>query len=139
MYIAVDFDGTIVDHAYPDIGKPVPHALDWLTIWQAYGAKIILFTMRDNRLIAGNTLGQAMDYLRKAGIEPHGANWNPEQDSWTSSNKVYANIYVDDAAFGCPLIKIDGFNRKCVDWSIVGPQIEDKLLANLGDLSYNRV
>lgn len=126
MYICVDFDGTIVDHRYPDIGAPVPFAIESMKNWVARGARIILFTMR-----SGEELQQAVDYLRNLGVSLHGVNRNPDQDSWTTSPKAYGHVYVDDAAFGCPLIRQDGFSRLCVDWSIVGPEITKRLTPGL--------
>ena len=127
MYICVDFDGTIVDHVFPEIGKPVPGALIWLRKFQVYGGKIILFTMRSDGQKVGEVLTQAVDYLEKYDIMLHGINHNPDQDSWTSSPKAYGNVYIDDASACCPLIRPAGFNRDCVDWSIVGPYVQ-KLL-----------
>lgn len=123
MYIAVDFDGTIVDHAYPDIGKPNPDAIFWMQKWNDMGGKLILFTMRDNE-----TLEMAVEYLTNEGIELYGINENPDQ-RWSTSRKVYADVYVDDMAFGCPLRTIPTFNRVCVDWDSVGPNIHYKLLS----------
>ena len=124
MFICVDFDGTIVDHAYPNIGEPVPNAIKWLKLWQAAGAKIILFTMRaDDYDNNNNTLTQATNYLEDNDIALFGINVNPTQHDWTTSPKAYGHIYVDDAAFGCPMTVVEGFNRICVDWEIVGPTI----------------
>ena len=128
MYIGLDFDGTVVDHRYPDIGEPVPGAIPWLQRLQRQGAKIILFTMRSNRSADMCLLGDAVEYLEKNGIELFGVNRNPDQDAWTSSPKAYAEVYVDDSAFGCPLIQPKGFARPCVDWKKVGPQLEHMLL-----------
>lgn len=128
MYICVDFDGTIVDHAFPLIGKPVPGAIEWMKRFTALGGKIILFTMRsDGQLQSGemrHVLTEAVDYLKENGVELFGVNRNPTQDKWTSSPKAYGQIYIDDAAYGCPLVSVDGFSRPCVDWSLVGPEIE---------------
>ncbi len=123
MYICVDFDGTIVDHAFPKIGVPVPGAIEWMKRWVEVGAKLILFTMR-----SGDVLSDAVTYLEKNGVALHGINHNPDQSSWSASPKAYGHIYVDDAAFGCPLLALDGFNRACVDWDIVGPQVEAALV-----------
>lgn len=116
--IAVDFDGTIVDHMYPIIGDPVPRALEFLQLFVEAGANLMLWTMRSNY-----ELEMATQYLRSNNILLWGINCNPQQKSWTSSNKQYANIYIDDAAFGCPLHKPVGFNRMCVNWDIVGPSV----------------
>ena len=124
MYICVDFDGTIVDHQYPEIGKPVPAAIKWLKRIHQSGGKLILYTMRSDGGTMGDVLSDAVNYLKSEGIELFGVNENPTQKSWTSSPKVYGEIYIDDAAFGCPLIHPKGFARPCVDWKKVGPQVE---------------
>jgi len=128
MYISIDFDGTMVDHRYPDIGEPVPGAVTWLQRLQRHGAKLILFTMRSNRSEDMSPLRDAVEYMEANGIQLFGVNRNPDQDAWTSSPKVYAEVYVDDSAFGCPLIQPKGFARPCVDWKKVGPQLEHMLL-----------
>jgi len=122
FYICIDFDGTIVDHDYPDIGKPVLYAIKYIKEFQKLGAKIILFTMR-----SGEPLNEAVDYLKECGIELFGVNINPTQKNWTSSPKAYGNLYIDDAAFGCPIIKYAHLKQPCVDWSIVGPLVVEIL------------
>ena len=64
MTIAVDFDGTIVDHKYPDIGKEKPFAIDTLKQLAAEGNKLILWTSRD-----GDLLQEAVDYCHKRGLD----------------------------------------------------------------------
>ena len=124
MIIAVDFDGTIVDHRYPDIGAPVPGALRWLAEFQAAGAQLILYTMRSDNEKHGPTLSQAVEYCKSNGIEFWGVNENPEQKSWTTSPKVYAHRYIDDAAAGCPLLEnIRDGGRPYVNWHAIGPAI----------------
>ena len=104
MIVGVDFDGTICEHDHPHIGAPVPGALGVLRQMQAAGDRIILWTMR-----SGDSLDRAVWYLREAGIELWGINRNPEQDSWSSSPKAYCQVYIDDAALGCPLVHpVDG-------------------------------
>lgn len=129
MYICVDFDGTLVDHRYPDIGEPVPAAINWLKRLQRHGARLILFTMRSNSPEGATYLRDAVAYLEANGITLYGVNANPDQLSWTSSPKAYGDVYVDDSAFGCPLIHPKGFARPCVDWKIVGPQLEHLVLS----------
>ncbi len=90
-YICVDFDGTIVTHDFPEIGKDVPYAIETLKALQDNGHKIILFTMR-----ADEYLDEAVDYLKKRGNELYGINTNPTQKSWTNSPKAYGHIYIDD-------------------------------------------
>lgn len=126
MIIAVDFDGTIVDHRYPDIGAEVPGAVEWLKRLVERGAKLILLTMR-----SGETLRQAVRWCDDKGISLWAANRNPQQWSWTRSVKVYAHAYVDDAGFGCPLHENPRMGgRPYVDWNIVGPGLMKMLEAH---------
>lgn len=124
MIIAIDFDGTIVEHEFPEIGNPVPGAFRWMREFIDAGAKLILYTMRSDTDRSGDVLSQAVEFCRDNGIEFWGVNENPEQREWTSSPKVYAKIYIDDAAMGCPLkpsAKMGG--RDYVDWDCVGPKV----------------
>ena len=104
LLIAIDFDGTIVEHEFPEIGRPVPGAVEWIKTFQEMGAIIQLWTMRSDGQANGDVLTQAVDYCRRERIEFDHINHNPSQTSWTSSPKMYAHIYIDDAALGCPLI-----------------------------------
>jgi hypothetical protein len=119
MVLGIDFDGTIVEHEFPDIGAPVPGALNWLREFRAAGARLILWTMR-----SGETLDEAVEFCRAAGVEFWGINKNPRQATWTLSPKAYCELYIDDAAFGCPLRenpRVGG--RPFADWSIIGPEV----------------
>lgn len=131
MYIAIDFDGTIVDHRFPDIGVDVPGAFRWMKLWQEAGAKLILWTMRSDGDNCGPVLTQAVDFCRSKCIEFYGVNENPSQHTWTKSPKVYAHFYVDDSAAGCPLHdnpRLGG--RPYVDWDVVGPMVMAQINAN---------
>jgi hypothetical protein len=128
MVIGVDFDGTIVEHRYPVIGRPVPGALRWMKQFVKDGAQIVLWTMRSDSPQSGPTLTEAVEYLRANGIELFGVNTNPTQCDWTSSPKAYCQVYIDDAAFGCPLKespRVGG--RPYVDWNVVGPAVMEML------------
>ena len=114
VFIAVDFDGTCVEHEFPKIGKTVPHCVSTLKMLHEKGAKIILHTMR-----SGGFLEDAIQWFEKHEIPLFGANSNPTQKTWTSSPKTYAHIYIDDAALGCPLIYKGHNMRPCVDWKTV--------------------
>jgi hypothetical protein len=128
VIIAVDCDGTIFDHRYPDLGEPVPGAFEWMKRWQAAGAKLILWTMRDDGGGDGPVLAHAVEACRRHGVEFWGVNENPEQASWSGSRKCYANLYVDDAAVGCPLLRNRRMGgRDMVDWSVVGPHVQEYL------------
>ncbi len=121
MIWAIDFDGTIVTHDYPDMGVPLPGAIEWLKTFQQHGVKLLMWTMRSE-----DKLQEAIQLLNDNGVEMWAYNENPEQD-WTTSPKAYADLYVDDRALGCPTIR-DDRGRLCVDWSIVGPMLYDLLL-----------
>ncbi len=131
MILAIDFDGTLVDHQFPRIGEVVPGAFHWLKRFQELGARLILLTMRsDGRADGSNPLQEAVDFCREQGVEFWAVNDNPEQSSWTSSRKVYAHAYIDDAAVGCPLIDNPG-GSPFVDWDAVGPAVESLIKARM--------
>lgn len=108
--IAVDFDGTCVTHEYPHTGLDVG-AVPVLRELVESGCKLILCTMR-----SGELLERACDWFKKNGLPLYGVNSNPTQKEWTSSPKVYADIYIDDSALGCPIKFRDGVVRPFVDW-----------------------
>ena len=119
--IAVDFDGTCVKHEYPKIGIDAPFAVDVLRELVAAGSRLILFTMR-----SGKQLEDAVEWFAKNKIELYGVQQNPTQQKWTSSPKAYAQIYIDDAALGCPLIVPVDDSRPYVDWLEVRQQLVNK-------------
>lgn len=124
MIVAVDFDGTCVEHEYPAVGMDVEGAVDVLRALNKRGHKIILFTMR-----SGAKLEAAIKWFRDRKIELWGVNENPEQKAWTTSPKVYADIYIDDAALGCPVTFIDGARYPVVNWNKIRALLEyDKVL-----------
>lgn len=111
MIIGVDFDGTCVEHVFPEMGGDVPGAVHTLRALVDAGHHLILWTMRSD-----DTLAEAVAWFEERGIPLLGANRNPGQSSWTNSPKAYCNLYIDDAAFGCPLVHPDGVERAMVDW-----------------------
>lgn len=110
IIIAVDFDGTCVTHEYPYVGMDIG-AAPVLRELAEQGCKLILFTMR-----SGKQLKDAKQWFAENKIQLYAVNENPEQKSWTSSPKVYANFYIDDSAIGCPLKFEDNRPRPYVDW-----------------------
>jgi len=118
MIICVDFDGTMVNHTYPDTGEAVPGAVEWCKKLVKEGCHLILWTMR-----SGKTLQDAVDFFVNNDIDLLSVGINPMQHRWTTSRKCYANLYIDDAALGCPLIQVEGWDRPCVDWETVGPMV----------------
>ena len=112
--ICVDFDGTMVTHQYPKIGKEVPFAVKIMKEYtEKYNVAWILNTMRSGKL-----LENAVKWCEKKGIQLYGINHNPEQDEWDSSTKAYGQFYIDDSNVCQPLIYEDGI-RPYVDWKAV--------------------
>jgi hypothetical protein len=113
MIIGIDFDGTCVKHAYPNIGDDIG-AVPVLKEFIRQGHKLILITMR-----SGELLDNAVQWLKERGIELYGVNHNPDQDSWTESPKIYAQLYIDDAGLGCPTNFDQRTGRTYVDWKVI--------------------
>lgn len=130
MIIAVDFDGTCVTHEFPKVGKDIG-AVPVLKKLVEKGHHIILHTMRSHsngesgnfdkngNPIERDTLQDAIDWFKENGIPLWGINENPKQKEWTSSPKIFAHIYIDDAALGCFLKKDSLSDRPYVDWERV--------------------
>ena len=114
MDICIDFDGTCTTHEFPKIGKDIG-AVPVLKKLVESGHRLILFTMRSNVsdntgfskevpvIHNGNFLDDAVNWFKENNIPLWGINQNPEQISWTKSPKAYGQLYIDDAALGCPL------------------------------------
>ena len=138
MVIAVDFDGTCVKHEYPKVGDDIG-AVPVLKRLVREGHKLILWTMRcDSGFESGkffSGLTDAINWFKDNGIELYGIQRNPTQDHWTKSPKCYAELYIDDAALGCPLtidVEMVGYEelrpigRPYVDWVKVEQMLEQK-------------
>lgn len=98
MVIAVDFDGTIVEHAYPKIGKPIPFALDVLKRLQNEEHHLlILWTVR-----SGVLLDEAIEYCKSNGLEFYAINKSFPEEKWTvlDSRKINCDLYIDDRNLG---------------------------------------
>lgn len=108
--IALDFDGTVVTHAYPEVGEDIG-AVPVLKELVAQGDKLILWTMRSDAL-----LEEAVAWFRKHDIPLWAVNENPTQQRWTASPKLHADLLIDDSALGCPTCFLDGERRPSADW-----------------------
>jgi hydroxymethylpyrimidine pyrophosphatase-like HAD family hydrolase len=115
--IAIDFDGTIVEHQYPEIGKEKLFAFQTLKELEKRGARLILWTFR-----TGAELDAAIEFCRKNGIEFYAVNKNyPEEIMDESvSRKIDADIYIDDKNVG-------GFPGWSDVWQMIFPfEIQQK-------------
>lgn len=128
MIIAIDFDGTCVTHEFPKVGRDI-NAVPVLKALADKGHQLILWTMRSDaedpesqdmtiHCESGKYLTDAVKWFAANEIPLWGINSNPDQTSWTSSPKAYAQLYIDDAAFGAPLIHPEG-ERPHLDWKAV--------------------
>ena len=98
MTIAVDFDGTIVEHCYPAIGPEKPFAIDTLKFLCAKRHKLILWTVREGRL-----LDEAVAYCKNRGLEFYAVNKNYPEEMETHegySRKLQADLFIDDRNLG---------------------------------------
>ena len=114
IVIGLDFDGTVVTHEFPAVGKDLPLCIATLKRVTGEGGKIVLITMR-----TGKRLAEAVAYLSYHDIPLYGVNSNPRQHDHSKSPKIYANLYIDDAALGCPLIISPLSDKAHVDWQKV--------------------
>lgn len=99
MTIAIDFDGTIVEHKYPQIGKEIPFAIATLKRLQDDGHRLILWSCREGRL-----LEDAIAFCRERGVEFFAVNSNyPDEDvdaDAIRSRKLKADMFIDDRNIG---------------------------------------
>lgn len=98
MIIAVDFDGTIVTHEYPKIGKEIPFAIDSLKQLQQYpDYLLILWTVRE-----GKELDEAVEFCRSKGLEFYAVNKNYPEESTDlpEPRKLKADLFIDDRNLG---------------------------------------
>ena len=98
LVIAVDFDGTVVEHKYPAIGKEMPFAFATLKELQKRGHRLIMWTYRH-----GKTLDEAVEYCKQNGIEFYAVNRSfPEEkfDSNEASRKLDCDMFIDDRNVG---------------------------------------
>lgn len=114
--IAVDFDGTCVSHEFPKVGKDIG-AVPILKKLVECGHRLILNTMRSNcegntkmskefpEVVDGKFLDDAVNWFKENKIPLYAIYQNPEQVGWTTSPKCYAQLYIDDAALGIPLLQ----------------------------------
>ena len=110
--IAVDFDGTIVEHRYPKIGKEMLFAFSTLKALKNKGHQLILWTFRD-----GELLEEAVQYCKENGVEFYAVNKSYPEEQYDSSisRKINADIFIDDRNVG-------GFLGWSKVWQILHPE-----------------
>lgn len=100
MTIAVDFDGTIVEHRYPHIGAEIPFATDTLKMLIKDQHRLILWSVREGAL-----LQEAVDWCKERGVEFWAVNRDYPEENGTHNNnhfsrKIKADLFIDDRQIG---------------------------------------
>jgi hypothetical protein len=97
MIIAVDFDGTIVTHEFPKIGREIPFAISTLKRIQQEGNQLILWTVRE-----GKMLEEAIEFCSSRGLEFYAINSNyPKEETVIDQpRKLNADLFIDDRNLG---------------------------------------
>ncbi|MFT3737215.1 MAG: hydrolase [Breznakibacter sp.] len=115
MTIAIDFDGTIVEHRYPAIGNERTFAIHTLKMLQKQGHQLILWTYRN-----GKELDEAVEYCRGKGLEFYAVNKNYPEEIFDGSisRKIIADVYIDDRNVG-------GFPGWGEIWHMLNPDASD--------------
>lgn len=92
--ILIDFDGTIVEHIWPEIGRPLPGAFETMRDLKLAGYNLVLWTCREDELLA-----QAVDFCREHGVEFDAINEVMPEDN-IGSRKPYCKYFIDDKNLG---------------------------------------
>ena len=115
MIIAIDFDGTIVEHKYPSIGTELPFAIDTLIKLKEEGHRLILWTVREGKL-----LDEAVEFCRERGLEFYAINRDyPEEEKGRNnhySRKLKVDLWIDDRNLG-----------GLPDWGTINEMVHNKL------------
>ena len=99
MVIAVDFDGTIVEHEYPKIGEEIPFATETLRMLINDHHKLILWSVREGKL-----LDEAVEWCRERGVEFYAINRDYPEETTQNNNhfsrKLKVDLFIDDRNIG---------------------------------------
>lgn len=100
MIIAVDFDGTIVEHRYPEIGRERPFAIETLKMLIADHHRLILWSVREGQL-----LEDAVKWCKDRGVEFYAVNKDYPEENGTENNnhfsrKLKVDLFIDDRNIG---------------------------------------
>jgi len=97
LIIAIDFDGTIVEDAYPNIGKPMIFAFETMKKLQSEGHRLILWTYRTDK-----KLQEAVNFCKQQGLEFYAINKSYPEEEFDGkiSRKINATFFVDDRNIG---------------------------------------
>lgn len=99
--ILVDFDGTICEHRFPEIGEPMPNAFEVMKKLQEAGALLVLWTCREDEKRA--YLTEAVEFCKENGIEFHSVNEVAIEYDFRDGDlrrKPHASVVIDDRNLG---------------------------------------
>ncbi len=111
MKIAIDFDGTIVEHKFPEIGKELLFAFETMLELKKQKHQLILWTYR-----SGKELEEAVEFCKERGIEFYAVNRSYPEENYDDriSRKIEADVYIDDRNIG-------GFPGWSAIWQMLNP------------------
>lgn len=122
-YIAVDFDNTLVNDLFPEVGLTINDAVETLKELTKKGHKIILYTIR-----SGKYLEDAVNWCKKKGIELYGVNENPDFLDDDKARKIFFDLVIDDKSIGCPVMAFWDAPRnriqRVVDWALLREELK---------------
>ena len=130
MTIYLDFDGTVVEHQYPALGAPNPHALRVIAKLQTKGHHIILNTYRAD--LNDGSLEEALAYLNSSGeietiIEHLEAKVNLPIFDLDEALRL-DELYIDDISEGTPMRR-----NKVLEYGLMVDWVElERLLIRAG-------
>ena len=113
MTIAVDFDGTIVSHRYPEIGREIPFAVDTLKMLTREGHRLILWSVRE-----GHLLDEAVAWCQERGLEFYAINKDYPEEERSHDNfsrKLKVDLFIDDRNVG-----------GLPDWGLIYRMVKEK-------------
>lgn len=107
LILAIDYDGTITDHAFPEIGNPMPYAVEVIKELKKQGHKLILWTAREDEVpynINTQYLTNAVNWCKERGLEFDAINTGLPEDDWrgehTLKRKPHVDFFIDDRNIG---------------------------------------
>lgn len=99
MTIAMDFDGTIVENRYPEIGRELPFATQTLRMLISDRHRLILWSCREGQL-----LDDAINWCKERGVEFYAVNKDYPEETFNTNNhfsrKIKADLFIDDRNLG---------------------------------------
>lgn len=122
LKIAVDFDGTLCLHRYPEIGPELEKGIEFLKYLQEIGAEIYLDTMR-----SGKELREAVKWCYDRDLIFDSIGPDPSQRKWTSSQKTHADYAIDDRSLYGLYISYDDNGTPFINWENLIPDFIDRI------------